>query len=152
MNHEGEDFEFIRDHPDMLNEVDDFVPELEPQLVTAPAPKVKAPALTATTSHQEKEALVRDVESFISSFVIFTQPRTALVLALWTIGTHSFESFDAFPYLTVMHPGFPVCGPYKKLQHPKPTAPIKVAAAPSTIPTQPQIRPDSARASEFGEA
>ena len=96
--------EFLEQHPEIIPQVEEFVPEVEPQLITAPTPLVLAPAMTATTSDQEKEALVRDVESFISNFVIFTQPRTALVLALWAISTHIFDSFDCFPYLTVTSP------------------------------------------------
>jgi len=104
MSDEREQYELLRDNPDILREVEDFTPEVEPQFITAPAPDVKAPPLTSTASEQEKEALVRDVESFISKYVIFPQQRTELVLALWAIGTHSFDSFDCFPYLTVTSP------------------------------------------------
>lgn len=118
--------EFLEQHPELIPEIESFT--AQPELISAPAPEIEvldkvpkrakradgetsntpptpAPAVGPTTDTEENgEALVRDVESFISNFVIFPQQRTALVLALWTIGTHSFDSFDGFPYLTVTSP------------------------------------------------
>jgi hypothetical protein len=48
-------------------------------------------------------ALLRDVEKFISRFVIL--PKGALLsLALWAVATHLFSIFDCFPYLAVVSP------------------------------------------------
>jgi hypothetical protein len=48
-------------------------------------------------------ALVRDVESFFSRFVVLP-PSAYLPLALWTIGTHTFERFETFPYVALLSP------------------------------------------------
>jgi putative DNA primase/helicase len=47
--------------------------------------------------------LLYDVEQFVSRFVIL-QPSALLPVALWTIGTHLFESFETFPYITLLSP------------------------------------------------
>ncbi|MCH8948333.1 MAG: DUF3631 domain-containing protein, partial [Acidobacteria bacterium] len=62
------------------------------------------PVGAATDSEGEKEALVAELQSFISKYGIFPKQHMELVLALWAIGTHSFDSFDCFPYLTVTSP------------------------------------------------
>lgn len=47
--------------------------------------------------------LLRDVEDFFSRFVVL--PSCAyLPLALWTIGTHTFETFETFPYVALLSP------------------------------------------------
>ena len=47
--------------------------------------------------------LLHEVESFFSRFVVL--PTVAyLPLALWTIGTHTFESFETFPYVALLSP------------------------------------------------
>jgi hypothetical protein len=46
---------------------------------------------------------VRDVEGFFSRFVVLP-PSAYLPLALWTIGTHTFESFETFPYVALLSP------------------------------------------------
>ncbi len=132
MSDERKQYELLRDNPELLKEVEDFTPEAEPELTSAtgaevevvdkvskrakrvdgetanipptPGPAASAPTGAPTASEKEKEALVADVESFISKYVIFPQQRMALVLALWAISTHSFDSFDCFPYLTVTSP------------------------------------------------
>jgi hypothetical protein len=53
--------------------------------------------------HQDGEALLRSVESFISKFVIL--PEGALLpLAVWAVATHLFSVFDAFPYVAITSP------------------------------------------------
>lgn len=44
---------------------------------------------------------VTKIESFLSRFVSFTDRRYAFVLALWTIATYVYKTFDAFPYLCI---------------------------------------------------
>jgi len=54
-------------------------------------------------NEEDGAALVRDVESFFGRFVIL--PHSArLPVALWTIGTHLFDSFETFPYLALLSP------------------------------------------------
>jgi hypothetical protein len=59
-------------------------------------------------STQEAAALVRSLEAFLSRYVILPE-RTALPLALWVLLTHTFQSFDAVPYLIINSPA-PRCG------------------------------------------
>jgi Protein of unknown function (DUF3631) len=58
--------------------------------------------------------LVRDVESFITRFVILP-PRTALAVALWAIVTFCFDAFDALAYLSISSPT-PRCGKTRLLE------------------------------------
>jgi hypothetical protein len=54
-------------------------------------------------AHEDGAVLLRDVESFISRFVIL--PGGALLpIALWAVATHLFSIFDCFPYLAVVSP------------------------------------------------
>ncbi len=47
--------------------------------------------------------LVRELEAFYSRFVIL--PRYCLLpMALWTVGTYIFESFETYPYLALLSP------------------------------------------------
>jgi hypothetical protein len=77
--------------------------------------------------------LVRDVESFLTRFVILPT-YTALPLALWVIATFCFDAFDAFAYLCVTSPT-PRCGKTRLLEvmsllvsNPERTANISEAA------------------------
>lgn len=45
--------------------------------------------------------LVEEIENFLKKYINFPSPSYVLPLALWTIATHMFESFDAFPYLCI---------------------------------------------------
>lgn len=47
------------------------------------------------------ESLITDVEIYIRQYVALPDSLQSLPLALWTVGTFCFESFDAFPYLTI---------------------------------------------------
>jgi hypothetical protein len=58
--------------------------------------------------------LVRDLESFFATYVIFPE-RTRLPLALWTLMTHTFDAFDAVPYLIIGSPT-PRCGKTRLLE------------------------------------
>lgn len=58
--------------------------------------------------------LVGDLEAFFVRYVVLP-PKTALPLALWTMATYLFESFDAFPYLAVSSP-VPQCGKTRLLE------------------------------------
>ncbi len=59
-------------------------------------------------------ALLRDVEDFISKFVVLPS-RALLPLALWTVGTHLFDAFDSFAYLVITSPT-PRCGKSRMLE------------------------------------
>jgi uncharacterized protein DUF3631 len=48
-------------------------------------------------------AILEDLEGFFSRFLVLTDG-LALVLALWSLATHLFETFDAFPYLAITSP------------------------------------------------
>ncbi|MFZ0818543.1 MAG: DUF3631 domain-containing protein [Candidatus Acidiferrales bacterium] len=58
--------------------------------------------------------LLRDLEAFLLRFVILP-PSTSLPLALWTLLTHTFDSFDACPYLAITSPA-PRCGKTRLLE------------------------------------
>lgn len=55
------------------------------------------------TSADDGATLVRDVEQFISRFVVLP-PGALLPVALWTIGTQCFNLFETFPYLALLSP------------------------------------------------
>ncbi|MCH6554964.1 MAG: DUF3631 domain-containing protein [Acidobacteria bacterium] len=98
---------FLEQHPELIPQVESITPQIVDK-VTRGANVVNGwhssmPG-APTASEEEKEALVADVERFVSKYVIFPQQHMALVLALWAIGTHTFDSFDCFPYLTVTSP------------------------------------------------
>ena len=138
MSAEREQYELLRDNPEILKEVEDFTPEPEPELITAPAPAVEvvdkvpkrakrvdgeasntppppAPAVGPTTNTEvDGEALVADLERFITSFVILP-PRTSLPLAAWTLATFCYDSFDTFGYLLAVSPA-PRCGKTRLLE------------------------------------
>ena len=58
--------------------------------------------------------LIRQVEDFISRFAVVPFG-TLLPITLWVVGTHLFESFDAFAYLTITSPT-PRCGKSRVLE------------------------------------
>lgn len=45
--------------------------------------------------------LIGEIESFLTRYISFGDRSQALPLALWVAGTHIFEVFDAYPYLTI---------------------------------------------------
>lgn len=45
--------------------------------------------------------IVADTEKFFTSYVAFSESYHPLVAALWTMATHCWPSFDAFPYLVI---------------------------------------------------
>jgi hypothetical protein len=61
-----------------------------------------------STVSDDGSALLRDVEHFISRFVVLPA-RMLLPLALWSLGTHLFDAFDSFTYLVITSPT-PRCG------------------------------------------
>jgi hypothetical protein len=56
----------------------------------------------------------RELENFFSRFVILPK-HAALPLALWTLMTHTFDCFDAVPYLVIGSPT-PRCGKTRLLE------------------------------------
>ena len=127
---------FLEQHPKLIPEIESFTPE--PDLITAPAPPVEVadkvpkgakwvdgeppttpptpgPAVqTASVSEEDGEALVADLERFITAFVILPQ-RISLPLAAWVAATYCYETFDAFSYLLVTSPA-PRCGKTRLLE------------------------------------
>lgn len=45
--------------------------------------------------------LIERIENFLKTYMSFPDPRVALPIALWIIGTHMFESFDSFAYICI---------------------------------------------------
>ena len=59
-------------------------------------------------------AVIADAEAFLAKYVILPEP-ARLPVALWAIATHSFDSFDVFPYLALLSPT-PRCGKTRLLE------------------------------------
>jgi hypothetical protein len=78
-----------------------------PTLETGPSLFAGAEAPPALDREEELGAdgagLVRELETFVSRFVVLPQD-ALLPLALWIIGTHVFDAFEAFPYLALLSP------------------------------------------------
>jgi len=47
--------------------------------------------------------MLKDLEEYFSRYAALP-PHLPLVLALWSVGTHLFDSFDCFPYLAITSP------------------------------------------------
>jgi Protein of unknown function (DUF3631) len=53
-----------------------------------------------TTISPKPETIILRIESYLKTYAVFTDPRYALPLAVWTAMTHAWtEAFDAVPYL-----------------------------------------------------
>ena len=80
--------------------------EIEAAIFSDPMAKAEAErmdqAAQAERLAEHGEAL-RHVESFIRRFLILPVG-LPLVLALWSLATHLFEAFDAFPYMAISSP------------------------------------------------
>lgn len=73
----------------------------EPEQVREFRREIEAnPALAAEA---EGTALLRDIEGFISRFVVLP-PNALLPVSLWAAATHLFEKFEMFPYLAILSP------------------------------------------------
>jgi hypothetical protein len=46
-------------------------------------------------------SVIEKIESFLKDYVSFEDESIALVIAVWSVATHIFESFDAFPYIVI---------------------------------------------------
>jgi hypothetical protein len=46
-------------------------------------------------------AIVPDMTAYLNKYMTFPNPDYATTLTLWTLATHMWPSFDAFPYLTI---------------------------------------------------
>jgi len=68
----------------------------------------------AKSATKDGEALVRDLENFFTRYVILPE-HTALTVTLWALMTHTFDSFDAVPYLVITSPA-PRCGKTRLLE------------------------------------
>ena len=47
------------------------------------------------------QTILEKMEVFITDYVSFESDATALPVALWAIGTHVFDMFDAYPYMVI---------------------------------------------------
>lgn len=56
---------------------------------------------TLSTTHGPGSQIISDVEAFVSQYVTFANPGHAFALALWTLGTYMWPSFDQFPYICI---------------------------------------------------
>jgi hypothetical protein len=77
-------------------------------------PGLLAELEAAISSSEDGAALVRDLENFFTRYVILPE-RAALTLGLWVMMTHTFDSFDAVPYLVINSPA-PRCGKTRLLE------------------------------------
>ncbi len=50
---------------------------------------------------QSQPDVIKQVETFISKYATLAHDYYLLPLALWTLGTHTWETFDCFPYLVI---------------------------------------------------
>src|ERR1700757_4176952 len=71
-------------------------------------------ATGAVSPDEDGAALIHDLEDFLTRFVILPA-YTVLPLALWALMTHTFDSFDAVPYLVISSPA-PRCGKTRLLE------------------------------------
>jgi hypothetical protein len=95
MNGYHEQIELLGDNPELLTEVERVLPPPEKQPNGEPT--------AGTGERVDGAALVRELESFIGGFVILP-PGTLLPVALWAAATHTYQSFDTFPYLALLSP------------------------------------------------
>lgn len=59
------------------------------------------PASTLPTQHGPGSQILTDVETFLRQYVTYSDPGHATALALWTLATYIWPSFDQFPYLCI---------------------------------------------------
>jgi phage N-6-adenine-methyltransferase len=62
--------------------------------MTSAAAKVDGPQVSTSS-------LTEEIESYITRYISVTDRSVAFPLALWTVGTHLYEVFDAYGYLTI---------------------------------------------------
>jgi hypothetical protein len=118
---------FLIENPDMIEELEQGLGiganANDDEVAGAAAPVPGAAVASATFPGGSDIAdgasaagakLLREIEAFLLRFVILP-PHTALPLALWTLLTHAFDSFDACPYLAITSPA-PRCGKTRLLE------------------------------------
>jgi len=76
--------------------------------------EVKSHGVAYASPEEDGAALVRDLESFLTRYVVLPE-RTTVPLALWALLTHGFDLFDAVPYLAITSPA-PRCGKTRLLE------------------------------------
>lgn len=97
-----------------FRDVQKYARALEANPVLLRNVETSADTATAISLSEDGTALVRDAENFLTRFVILPA-YTVLPLALWTLMTHTFDSFDAVPYLVITSPA-PRCGKTRLLE------------------------------------
>jgi hypothetical protein len=59
------------------------------------------PAVNKESLHVSASALIAEIENYLGRYVAFVDCSQAFALALWVTGTHIYEAFDAYGYLTI---------------------------------------------------
>lgn len=77
-------------------------------------PALLTQAETIVSRLEDGAAILGQLERFYTRYVILPE-RTPLPLALWTLMTYTFDSFDAVPYLVISSPA-PRCGKTRLLE------------------------------------
>ncbi|PYV53601.1 MAG: hypothetical protein DMG98_20605, partial [Acidobacteria bacterium] len=60
-----------------------------------------ATTISPTINAASLSALLEELETFLRSYVAFSEEYYPFPLALWAMSTHVYEIFDAFPYLVL---------------------------------------------------
>lgn len=60
--------------------------------------------MLAKSSFRQTADIVADIEHYVTQYVTFTNADHAFVAALWSIATHLWPLFDAFPYMVITSP------------------------------------------------
>lgn len=53
------------------------------------------------THKSKSHQTIADIEDYLMDYSAFPDPSLALVLALWSVATWTYQTFDAFPYLVI---------------------------------------------------
>jgi phage N-6-adenine-methyltransferase len=69
--------------------------------VSTPAPKTEMIISAAKTESPRASVLIDEIETYLRRYVTFVDRSQALLLALWVLGTHVYEAFDAYGYLVI---------------------------------------------------
>jgi phage N-6-adenine-methyltransferase len=75
-----------------------------PNWLSATAPSAETIRKTENTEspHLSPSALIEETEKYLRRYVSFVDSSNAFALALWTVGTHIYEAFDAYGYLAII--------------------------------------------------
>jgi hypothetical protein len=75
---------------------------VSPIVVSVPASSTEMTSMaTKMEDSQGASALIEEIETYLTRYVTFVDRSQAFPLALWMAGTHVYEIFDAYGYLTI---------------------------------------------------